>query len=135
MTSLSLGSYIEGAEAGVTNKDGCSVVHIENVGSLEYGVMGLIRGQKVGAGEKWTLEFDVSSTAEREMVVTAEDSTYTRYIDQKVTASPAEQHCSFDVTFDSDMSVDLKFQLGNIGNAASVGAHDVTLSNIRWTKQ
>ena len=134
ITSLPLGSYIEGADAGVTNKDGCSVVHIENVGSLEYGVMGLIRGQKVNAGEKWTLEFDVSSTAEREMVITAEDPAYTRYIDKKITVSPAEQHCSFDVTFENDMSVDLKFQLGSIGNAASVGAHDVTISGIKWEK-
>ena len=134
VTSLPLGSYIEGADAGVTNKDGCSVIHVENVGTLEYGVMGLILAQKVGAGEKWTLEFDVSSTAEREMVVTAEDSEYTRYINEKLTISPTEQHCSFDVTFEADMSVDLKFQLGNIGNAAEVGAHDVTLSNIKWTK-
>ena len=96
--------------------------------------MGLIRGQKVNAGEKWTLEFDVSSTAEREMVITAEDSAYTRYIDKKITVSPAEQHCSFDVTFENDMSVDLKFQLGSIGNAASVGAHDVTISGIKWEK-
>ena len=134
VASLPLGSYIEGADAGVTNKDGCSVVHIGNVGALEYGVMGLIRGQKVGAGEKWTLSFDVSSTAEREMIVTAEDAAYNRYINEKVAISPTQQHCSYDVTFDSDMSADLKFQLGNIGDAASIGAHDVTISNITWTK-
>ena len=43
-------------------------------------------------------------------------------------------HFSFDVTFAADMSADVKFQLGNIGNAASAGVHDVTLSSIKWTK-
>ena len=41
-------------------------------------------------------------------------------------------HKIFDVTFDEDMSIDLKFQLGNIGEAASSGAHTVTLKNIKW---
>ena len=72
--------------------------------------------------------------AEREMIVTAEDAAYNRYINEKVAISPTQQHCSYDVTFDSDMSADLKFQLGNIGDAASIGAHDVTISNITWTK-
>ena len=59
------------------------------------------------------------------MIVTAEDAAYNRYINEKVAISPTQQHCSYDVTFDSDMSADLKFQLGNIGDAASIGAHDV----------
>ncbi|MGB4092858.1 MAG: glycoside hydrolase family 16 protein, partial [Ruminococcus flavefaciens] len=71
VTSMALGSYIEGAEAYVANKDGCTLVHIDSVGSLEYGVMALLRGQKVQAGDTWQLEFDAVSTAEREMAVTA----------------------------------------------------------------
>ena len=95
--------------------------------------MGLIRAQEVKAGSRHTLSFDVSSTAEREMVVTAEDKDYTRYIDEKLRIGSEPAHYSFDVDFSTDMTVDLKFQLGNIGESASAGAHQVTLSNIQWS--
>ncbi len=132
ISSLALDNYIEGAEASVTNKEGCTVISIKNAGELEYAVMGLLRGREVKAGEKHTLGFDVSSTAERSMVVTAEDSSYTRYLDEKFTVSPEKKHYSFDVTFGSDMSADIKFQLGNIDGAAAIGEHEVTLYNITW---
>lgn len=133
-TSLPLDSYIEGAAASLANKDGCSVMHIDNVGSLEYGAMGLLLAREVHAGESWNLSFDAASTADRDMIVTAEDSAYNRYLDKTVSLTGQPQHFSFDVTFAADMSADVKFQLGNIGNAASAGVHDVTLSNIKWTK-
>ncbi|MBP5431909.1 glycoside hydrolase family 16 protein [Ruminococcus sp.] len=132
ISSLALDNYIEGAEASVANKEGCTVINIRNAGELEYAVMGLLRGREVRASEKHTLEFDVSSTVSRNMVVTAEDSSYTRYLNEKVEISPEKKHFSFDVTFDSDMSADIKFQLGNIDNTAALGAHEVTLYNISW---
>lgn len=135
ITSTALSSYIEGASATVTNKEGCSVVSIGNVGSLEYGVMGLITAQEVNAGDKWVLEFDAESTAEREMIVTVEDSVYNRYLNEKITINSQKQHFSFEVPFSNDMKADIKFQLGNIGNSADIGAHDVTLSNIVWKKK
>ena len=132
VTSLPLEAYMEGADATLANKDGGTVITVNSVGTLEYGVMGLIRANKVNAGETHTLSFDVSSTVERDIIVTAEDSSYERYIDKKISISPETTHYSFDVTFDKDMSIDLKFQLGNIGDSASMGSHTVTLENIQW---
>ena len=132
VTSLPLDAYIEGADASLVNKDGETVITVNDPGSLEYGVMGLIRGKEVHAGETHTLSFDVTSSAVRDMVVTAEDSTYTRYLDEKITVTPEKTHYSLDVTFAEDMKIDLKFQLGNIGEAATAGAHTVTISNINW---
>ena len=132
VTSLPLEAYIEGADASLTNKDGRTEIAVSAVGDLEYGVMGLIRGKKVSAGKKYTLSFDAESDAERVMIVTAEDSAYNRYLDEKLTIGTEKKHYSFDVVFDADMNTDLKFQLGNIGNAADIGAHKVTLSNIIW---
>lgn len=134
VTSAALGSYIEGSEAYVFNKDGKTLVHIDSVGTLEYGVMALLTARKVSSGDTWRLEFDADSTAEREMTVTAEDTEYTRYLSETVTISPEKKHFSFDVDFDHDMSADIKFQLGNIGNASSVGQHEVYLYNVKWTK-
>ena len=132
MTSLALDNYIEGADASVVNKEGCTVIDVRNAGSLEYAVMGLLRGREVKKGVRYQLSFDAVSTAERSMVVTAEDSSYTRYLDEKVTISPEKKHFSLGVTFGSDMQADIKFQLGNIDGAAGIGAHEVTLSDIRW---
>ena len=133
ISSLALDNYIEGADATVTNKSGCTTVSIRNAGELEYAVMGLLRGREVRAGEKHTLEFDVSSTAERSMVVTVEDSSYARYLDEKITVTPEKKHYSFDVTFTQDMSADIKFQLGNIDGASAIGPHEVNIYDIRWS--
>ena len=132
VTSLPLEAYLEGADADVTNRDGETTVTVRNAGELEYAVMGLVRGNAVRTGETHTLSFDVSSTAPRDMIVTAEDSAYTRYLDQKIALTQESLHCQYEVTFAADMSVDLKFQLGNIGNAASLGEHTVTIGNIVW---
>ena len=132
MSSLPLSNYIEGADASVINKEGCTVVDITNAGSLEYAVMGLLNAREVNAGEKHTISFDISSTAERSMILTAEDSSYTRFLDEKLTLTPEEKHYSFEIEFENDMRTDIKFQLGNIDNASSLGHHEVTISNITW---
>ena len=134
-TSLPLEAYIEGAEASLTNKDGETVIAVQNAGSLEYAVMGLLRGQKLRAGETYTVSFDAASTVPRTMIVTVEDAAYTRYLNQAVSLTETPQHFSFDVTLSADMTADLKFQLGNIEGAAALGAHTVTLGNIRLSLQ
>lgn len=138
VASLPLEAYIEGADASLVNKDGKTEITVRNAGALEYGVMGLIKGNNVQTGETYTLSFDVSSDAEREMIVTAEDSVYTRFLDEKLKITPEKTHYSFDVTFTENMTgnlADLKFQLGNIGDASSLSEHTVTLSDISWEKK
>lgn len=132
MSSLPLDNYIEGAEASVVNKEGCTVVNIKNAGSLEYAVMGLLSARNVKAGEKYTISFDIDSTVERSMILTVEDSSYTRFFDEKLTITPKKKHYTFDIVFNNDMKVDIKFQLGNIDNASALGSHEVTISNISW---
>lgn len=134
ITSSALDSYIEGSTATMKNTDGATVFDIENTGSLEYAVMGLLRAKKVKSGEAYRLSFGVSSTISREIVVTAEDSEYKRYINEKLLIGTEKKQVSYDVVFEQDMSVDLKFQLGNIGNSASAVPHQVIISDIKWEK-
>lgn len=130
--SLPLEAYIEGADAALTNKDGETVISVQHAGELEYAVMGLIRGKQAAAGRTYTLSFDAFADTPRSIVVTAEDAAYTRYLDQKISLTEAAQHFSFEVSFPRDLTADIKFQLGNIENAAALGAHTVTLQNITW---
>ena len=132
VTSLPLELYSEGSEAELHNRDGETEITVQSTGTLPYGVMGLIRAQQVQAGITYTLSFDVSSTAAREMLVTAEDASYQRYLEQTIPLTPEQTHYALTVTFPADMKADLKFQLGALGDAASAGAHTVILKNIAW---
>ncbi len=132
--SAALKPYMEGSVAELKNMDGYSEFTIENVGTLEYSIMGLIPAQKAKAGENYSLAFDISSTIDREAIVTVEDTSYERYLDKKISLSVDSQRLAYDLEFEKDRAVDIKFQLGNIGNAADIGVHTVRISNIKWQK-
>ncbi len=66
------------------------------------------------------------------MVVTLEDSAYNRLLEQKITLTPEAKHYALAVTVPSNMAADLKFQLGSVGDAASLPAHTVTLTDVRF---
>ena len=131
-TSLPLELYTEGADAALTNSDGKTVLEIRNTGEKEYAVMGLIRGKQTKADTTYNFQFLASSDVPREMIVTAEDADYTRYLEEHImlTAESKEYHLAMNA--DAARKLDLKFQLGSIGDAASIGTHTVTLSDIVW---
>jgi hypothetical protein len=133
--SAALKSYMEGSAATLTNKDNCTEFAIENVGTLEYSILGIIPAQNVKAGEEYTLSFGINSTAEREAIVTVEDTAYNRYLDKKIALTSDIQRFTYDVKFENDMSADIKFQLGNIGEASTVGPHKIVISDIKWEKK
>ena len=91
----------------------------------------------VGQFKEYTcaLGTSVDFASEREAVITVEDNKYNRYLDKKITLTEEKQYMTYDVTFDEDMSADIKFQLGNIGSASAIGAHKVEISDIKWTKK
>ena len=133
--SAALKSYMEGSAATLTNKDNCTEFAIENVGTLEYSILGIIPAQNVKAGEEYTLSFGINSTADREVIVTVEDTSYNRYLDKKIALTSDIQRFAYDVKFENDMSADIKFQLGNIGEASTVGPHKIVISDIKWEKK
>ena len=48
---------------------------------------------------------------------------------------PSVTYKVLDVKFENDMSADIKFQLGNIGEASTVGPHKIVISDIKWEKK
>lgn len=131
-TSAALSLYREGAEAGLTNKDGCSVVHISTLGDKPYSVMGLLEGQHVAAGEEHTLSFTAQSTIERQITVTVEDAQYERYLDETIIVGTEPADFTFRVPFGTDMDVDIKFLMGKVSDDVLSTEHDITLSEISW---
>jgi hypothetical protein len=92
--------------------------------------MGLFRGKNVAAGVPVTLKFTADSSAARDMIVTVEDSAYTRFFEKTCHLTPGLQEYTETFTVPESMAVDLKFQLGNIGDAADCGPHTVRLYDI-----
>ncbi len=131
-TSAALSLYREGAEAGLTNKDGGTQVHITTIGELPYSVMGLLENQSVRAGEKHTLSFTASSTQPRQIEVTVEDPSYNRYLSKVIDLGTEQADFSFDVDFAADMNVDIKFLMGKTGEPLPTGEHDIEISKIIW---
>ena len=97
--------------------------------------MGILENRKVQTEKTYSLDFDIWSTADREMVLTVENASYDRYLDEKINLTSEPAHYHYDLTFDVNNIVDVKFQLGNIGNADDLGEHSVTVSNIKWTEK
>ncbi|MBR5371161.1 MAG: carbohydrate binding domain-containing protein, partial [Oscillospiraceae bacterium] len=122
--------YIEGADAVLANSDGKTEITVTSAGELEYAVMGLARGKQLTAGSTYTLYFVASSTVPRDMLVTMEDAAYTRYMEEHIALSETPTEHSLQITANEDCKLDIKFQLGNLGGAAGLGAHKVTLSDI-----
>lgn len=131
-TSASLSLYREGAEAGLTNKDGCSVAHVVTLGEKPYSVMALLEGQQVRAGETHTLSFTVQSTVERPVTVTVEDGEYNRYLEKTITVGAEPAEYTFEVPFSADMKADIKFLMGRVSDDIPAVEHDITLSGVKW---
>ena len=68
------------------------------------------------------------------MTVTVEDAAYTRLMEEHIMLTNEPKEYSFAVSSDQAQTLDLKFQLGSIGDAAELGTHKVTLSNIIWNE-
>ena len=130
--SLPLELYTEGADAELHNSDHGTAVTVRTTGEKEYAVMALRRGIDVRANTAYQVVFDASCDQPRDMVVTLEDSAYNRLLEQKITLTPEAKNYALAVTVPSNMAADLKFQLGSIGDAASLPAHTVTLTDVRF---
>ena len=133
LKSALMDSYFKGCDADVKRIGNKTICQIHSTGSYPYGLMELISGQSVKAGETHTLMFDAVSSVGRQITVTAEDSEYKRYLDQTIEIGTVPKHFRFNVTVPSDMTLDIKFLLGDIGGASKLGEHTVTLSNVKWT--
>ena len=127
------GYFMEGGQGLLSNTDSGTTVSISEVGTQQYSAMATLENIDVKKGKTYELDFDVISTAKRPMIVTAENAVYDRFLEKEVTVNGTNTHYHYECTFENDEKIDLKFQLGNIGDASAVGAHDVVISNLKWT--
>ncbi|MDO5560346.1 MAG: family 16 glycosylhydrolase [Oscillospiraceae bacterium] len=127
--------YIENAQAQISNADsGCSV-KITDTGINEYSVMAYLKNKQVEPDAQYCLDFDIISSAERNIILTAENTEYKRYFEEKLSVGTQSRHFHYDMKFEAENSIDIKFQMGNVDDAAKTGAHNILISNIKWAKK
>nr|WP_283094452.1 carbohydrate binding domain-containing protein [Paenibacillus sp. ATY16] len=108
-------------------------INIENVGANPWDVMLFQEPLPVKKDNTYIATFDARSTVAKTIEVIAENGTYTRYLNQKLTLGETTKSYSFEFTMPKDDTVGLKFLLGKNGDA--LAAHDVLIDNVRFERK
>ena len=126
---------MEGGNGVLLNSFEGTTMNIAEVGTQTYSAMAALENISVKKDAKYTLDFDIYSDKDRAVNVTVENSVYDRYFDKTLSLTGEAVHYHYDCTFEKDDIVDVKFLLGNIENASSLGAHKVVISNLKWSEE
>lgn len=124
--------YVEDASAVLSNSDSGCLVKIADTGSKEYSVMGILKNADVIASHVYCLDFDAVCSISRNILITAEDTSFDRYFDKKISLGQDKKHFHFEIPFNNNMKTDIKFQMGNIDNASDLPDHTVLISDIKF---
>lgn len=116
------------SQAAVEN--GQAKLQITNSGSMPHSVLFFQDGLSVSKGLAYALEFDASSTVERKMKVTVENSSYTAHFAQTIDLSPETNRYTYEFRIPENEIAALKFLLGDVGNGVIGTPHDVILDNV-----
>jgi len=106
-------------------------IDISNVGPETWGVL-MAQGPFVTSNKApYVLSFDVESTVARNMEVVIENSSYFRYLNEKISISPDVTHYEFTFNFPLVDSVELKFLMGNTDETINENQpHSIFIDNV-----
>ncbi|CAM3170162.1 carbohydrate binding domain-containing protein [Paenibacillus lupini] len=127
------GVYDGNSKATFDFTSGRAKVNVENVGANPWDVMLYQQPLLVKKDMTYIVTFDARSTLAKNMEVIAENGTYTRYLNEKVTLGETTKSYSFEFTMPKDDTVGLKYLLGKNGDALAV--HDVFIDNVRFERK
>lgn len=127
--------YLNAGNAAMKYEDEAIKVDIKSLGTEEHGVQIYYDGFTLEAGCKYEVQFDASSTVEREVQYRSQinGGDYHAYNGEYLTLTPETQH--FDIVFTmeeaSDPAPRLCFNMGLI-NGADLGEHQVVFDNFEY---
>ncbi|WRP07167.1 carbohydrate binding domain-containing protein [Rossellomorea aquimaris] len=122
-------SYIHfDAGASVRNEDGEARISIENEGQETWSVQFFQGNLTLEPGKEYTLSFDASSTVDRSMEVTVENSQFHRYLSEVVQLNGDKSRYEYTFTTPVREETSFKFLMGATGEV--LGAHDVMIDNV-----
>jgi beta-glucanase (GH16 family) len=104
---------------------------IANIGTDPWDIQLFQSNKGVYKGKTYVVHFVARSTTERPIEVIAENSGFTRFLNQRVQLTKETKSFSYEFTMDSDQTVALKFLLGNVQGTPAL-AHNVFIDNVRF---
>ena len=132
----SMKSYImEGGDGSVSNSDSGTSVQVNYPGDRSYSVMAALENVMVEAGKTYAVNFDITSSVNRNIELTIENSSYDRFMDELVYITGEKQHFDFECSFTENMASDLKFQLGKIDGEEIYPPHTIEISNLSFSEK
>ncbi|SFE74968.1 S-layer homology domain-containing protein [Paenibacillus catalpae] len=126
------GVYDGNSKATFDFTSGRAKVNVENAGANPWDVMLYQEPLLVKKDSAYIVTFDARSTLVKTIDVIAENGTYTRYLNEKVTLGETTKSYSFEFTMPKDDTVGLKYLLGKNGDAL---AHDIFIDNVRFERK
>ncbi|MBS4195233.1 carbohydrate binding domain-containing protein [Lederbergia citri] len=122
-----------GSSGTLQVEDGQAKFSIRNVGYNPWDIMLIQETMNLKKGNTYVVQFDAKSTVDRTMEVVVENSSYTRFFNEKIELNNTMKTFQFEFKMNTDQAVGLKYLLGNIaGGPAINGAHDVFIDNVRF---
>ena len=111
--------------------NGEAKIAITNPGTQKYSILLNQLGMKLSKGVEYKVAFDARSTVARSIFVSAENATFNQYFAKTMPLATTLTHYEYTFVMAKDDTVDLKFQLGNIGvNVPS--SSDVFISQVKF---
>lgn len=120
---------LEGGNSVWSASSGEAVFDISSVGSQPYSIMLLQSKLAASRGTDYVLEFDASSSLEREIRVSLENAGYKSYFSDELTIGPDVHTYRYEYRQTENEMLELKFLLGNL--AGQLDRHSVTIDNVK----
>lgn len=124
--------FEKGGQSSSAAGDGAARFHITNTGNEAYSVMLFQNGLKTAAGSKYIIEFDASSSVDREISVRAENGSNSPSFGQIVKLSPEKKHYAMEFTQLTKDTLSLKFLLGKVEGISIPQAHNIMIDNVKF---
>ncbi|MDP5275153.1 carbohydrate binding domain-containing protein [Chengkuizengella axinellae] len=102
--------------------------NVNVAGDQPYSFLLIQSGLELKNGIDYIVSFNARATKNRDMLVTIEDSDYTRYFEDTVQLTSEMQTFSYEFTMEGNTIGDLKFSYGNLPGSDS--AHEVIIDDV-----
>ncbi|MFF2480161.1 carbohydrate binding domain-containing protein [Paenibacillus sp. NPDC058071] len=128
--------HVQGDYGGSTSKADISVsngemkVAIDDEGSGDYHVMLMQNDFQLRAGRTYVVTAKLKSSKPRETEIAIDDTSYTKYLSQRVQLTDQYQTLQYEIKLNDDKRVSFKLLLGQLSGAAKLGAHDVFVDDV-----
>lgn len=130
-------THVQGIYDGWDNVTKAEVINdqlsylVSSTGNNPWDVMLSQEDLQVRSNQTYIVSLDLKSSEARNVEIVLEDSTYHRYLSERVSISTEWETYRFEVPIQANAIVSFKLLLGKLEQAAPIGSHNVFVDNVR----